>query len=436
MTWLQRFQVRHFFRHSLWILPSFSLVAALVAVRVTHEIDLRLSIENDFDPEAMRTLLGILAGALFTVVVFVCSALLIAVQLASAQLTPRIIALVFRDPTTKVSLALFVFVFTFSLSVLIRIKTSVPLVGAYISTYGFLLSLVAFLYLVDHLGRALRPSGALRVVGWLGTSVIEEVYSRRFDESQPLRTSSEFVLGGNPTRVFSSHRNGAVLAFDVPGLRDLAQKSDCVIELVPQVGDFVTTGSPLFRIYGGNPDLVADALYQSVAVGQERTLQQDPTLAFRIMVDVASKALSPAINDPTTAVLALDQIHHLLRNVGGRCLDDERVRDATGRLRLIYRTPDWEAFVHLAITEIRHFGSESIQIARRLRAMLEDLVRCLPRERVSLLRQELQLLDRSIERFFPEPEDRALADVGDLQGVGGTQEEPGSATRSVTHPGE
>ena len=139
------------------------------------------------------------------------------------------------------------------------------------------------------------------------------------------------------------------------------------------------------------------------------------------MVDIASKALSPAINDPTTAVLAIDQIHHLLRNVGGRCLDDERVRDAAGRLRLIYRTPDWQEFVQLAVTEIRHFGGESIQIARRLRAMLENLMHSLPPERSALLEQELNLLNRSAERSFPEPEDRALAEVGDLQGVGGVE---------------
>ena len=102
-------------------------------------------------------------------------------------------------------------------------------------------------------------------------------------------------------------------------------------------------------------------------MGQERTFEQDPTFAFRILVDVASKGLSPAINDPTTAVLAIDQIHHLLRNVGSRHLDDDRVRDAAGQLRLIYRTPGWEDYVQLAITEIRQFGGESIQVARRLR---------------------------------------------------------------------
>ena len=100
-------------------------------------------------------------------------------------------------------------------------------------------------------------------------------------------------------------------------------------------------------------------------------------------------------------------------------MDDERVRDAAGRVRLIYRTPGWDHFVRLAVTEIRHFGGTSIQVARRLRAMLENLAAVLPPERTALLLHELTLLQRSAERFFPEPEDRALADVSDLQGVGG-----------------
>src|SRR5262249_62399574 len=114
--------------------------------------------------------------------------------------------------------------------------------------------------------------------------------------------------------------------------------------------------------------LPPDLLAETVAVGQERTLEQDPAFAFRILVDIASKGLSPAINDPTTAVLALDQIHHLLREVGRRCLDDERVRDRGGALRLIYRTPDWADFVRQTVTEIPHLGGASSQIARRLAA--------------------------------------------------------------------
>ena len=116
--------------------------------------------------------------SLFTAIVFVCTALLVAVQLASAALTPRIIGIVFRDPVTKFALTLLVFTFTFSLGALLRIKTAVPLPTAHVAAYASLVNLGVFFYLIDHLGRALRPSGALRAVAWLGFSVIESVYPR------------------------------------------------------------------------------------------------------------------------------------------------------------------------------------------------------------------------------------------------------------------
>ena len=143
---------------------------------------------------------------------------------------------------------------------------------------------------------------------------------------------------------------------DQRSLVALAERMDVVIELVPQVGDFVSGGDPLFRVSGGRPVDAAE-LRGSVALGPERTMEQDPRFAFRIMVDIANKALSPGINDPTTAVLALDQIHHLLMQVGRRRLDVGQTRDAQGRLRLCYGTPNWPDFVALAVTEIRHYGA-------------------------------------------------------------------------------
>jgi uncharacterized membrane protein len=420
MTWLQRHRIRHFLTNSIWILPSLGMVAAIAAVRMTHRLDEAMGLKSQFSPDGMRTLLGTLAGAIFTIVVFVCSALLIAVQLASASLTPRIITFVFRDRITKYSLALFVFIFTFSLAVLIRVDESAPKISSEVAVYGFMVSLVVFLFLIDHVGKSLRPNGCLRTVARLGRHVIEDVYPRHLDQSDT-NAAVQFasIPRDGPCRTIANDRDGMVLALDVQGLRALAERADCVIELVPQVGDFVAVGDPLFRVFGVRPDPSAGALTRSVAIGQERTPEQDPTFAFRILVDVASKALSPAINDPTTAVLAIDQIHHLLRNVGGRSLEDERVRDATGRLRLVYRTPDWADFVKLAVTEIRQFGDESVQIARRLRAMLENLLHALPKGRAPLLQQELDLIRRSVEKAFPEPEDRALAGVSDMQGVGG-----------------
>jgi uncharacterized membrane protein len=421
MTWLQRHRLRLYFVNSVWILPVLSMAAAILVVRLLCYIDQWLGWETSLPPATVQSVLGTMASSMFTFIVFVSSALLVAVQLASSQLTPRIIGIVFRDPVTKISLVVFVFTFTLSLAVLVRVTTSVPPVTTRIAAYSCLASLGVFLYLIDHVGKALRPSGALWAVASWGREVIESVYPRPFAQAPGKDLTPGTVLNTKPTRIIPTHKDGVVLAFDIPGLVLLAQRNDCVIELVPQVGDFVAAGDPLFLIFDGGESLPADALYQSIALGQERTLELDPAFAFRMIVDIASKGLSPAINDPTTAVLAIDQIHHLLRNVGSRSLDDERVRDAAGRLRLAYRTPDWEDFVHLAVTEIRQFGGASIQIARRLKAMLENLMQTLPQERAGLLRQELLLLHRSAERFFPEPEDRALANISDFQGVGGTQ---------------
>ncbi len=429
VNWLRAYRVRHYVRNSIWILPVLGMIGAIGCVRLLYRVDKAIGWESSFQSESARALFSTLASSVFTLVVFVSSALLVAVQLVSSQLTPRIIAIVFKDPVTKYALTVFVFTFTLSLALLVRISGSVPEITGRVAAYSFMASLAVFLFLIDHLGKALRPSGVLRSVATLGREVIESVYPRQEMVSDATADDTSIALSEKPRYTVSNPRDGVVLAFDLAGLLSLAERTDSLIEMVPQVGDFVATGDPLFRVYQEGTSLPVDALLQSVCVGDERTTEQDPTFVFRILVDIASKGLSPAINDPTTAVLAIDQVHHLLRTVGKRHLDEGRVRDSSGRLRLVYRTPDWEDFVQLAVTEIRHFGGQSIQVARRLRAMLENLIQTLPENRASLLRQELALLHRSAERFFNEPEDRALADVSDFQGVGGSHAHPKAETR-------
>ena len=143
------------------------------------------------------------------------------------------------------------------------------------------------------------------------------------------------------------------MAFSATDLVRLAMGANAVIELVPEVGDFLAPDDPLFRVFGGDRPISEDALRGCVAIGDERTLEQDPRFAFRILVDIAIKALSPAINDPTTAVLALDQIHNLLLAIGRRQLDDGQARDREGDLRLVYVTPAWSDYVLMAVSEIR-----------------------------------------------------------------------------------
>jgi uncharacterized membrane protein len=211
-----------------------------------------------------------------------------------------------------------------------------------------------------------------------------------------------------------------VLAIDLPTLVAAARRHDGTIEFLPQVGDFVAADEPLFALYGGAAAIDAAVLRATVAFGPERTLEQDPMFAFRIIVDIALKALSPAINDPTTGVLAIDQVHRLLRVLGKRELRGEVILDSAGSPRVIFRTPNWEDFVHVACTEIRACGANNLQIARRLRAMLDNLIRALPERRHAALKRELDVLDRTIRTVYALPEELALALIADPQGLGGS----------------
>lgn len=426
MSWLDRHRLKLYVRNSIWVFPVVNIAAGLVAVALLNRIDHALGWELNLGTDTARIVLGTVAASMFTLVVVSSSAILVVVQLASAQLTPRIITLVYRSRIRKFCISAFAFTFTFSVGALVRIETSVPLLTSYAAAYGFLINLALFIYFIDGMGKSLRPGAALHVVGIAGRDVIQSVYPSGLRKDQPLISKPLEILKRDPSRLILNEVDGVVLAFDLRGLKALAENANCLIELVPQVGDFIAAGDPLFRIFDGGETISEVTLRHSIALGQERTLEQDPTYAFRIIVDIASKALSPAINDPTTAVLAIDQIHHLLRNVGSRNLAQGRETDGRGELRLVYRTPDWEDFVHLAATEIRQYGRESIQIMRRLRAMLENLIQTLPERRAPMLRLELSLLQTSAKRMFVDLYDQALAETGDLQGMGGGEyREPG-----------
>jgi len=226
---------------------------------------------------------------------------------------------------------------------------------------------------------------------------------------------------GPPDHIINHQgRSAIVLAANLAALVAEAQRVQGIIEVAPRVGSFVSVGEPVFLIYGNADTFNEDKLRASIAFRPERTIEQDSTFAFRVIVDIAIRALSKAINDPTTAVLAIDQLQRLLRIVGGRHLHDEQVLDGTGRLRVIFPTPNWDDFVQLAFREIRLYGAENFQVARRLRAMVDNLVKILPESRRPALRVELDLLDRTIEKLYTLPEDLVVARTPDTQGLGGS----------------
>src|SRR5262249_33842600 len=159
-----RYQLRLYVRNSIWIYPAIALIVGAVLVRPLHWLEMTMNLQTDLDADTMRTVLGTLAGGMFTFIVFVSSSLLLVVQLASAQLTPRIIGVLFRDRATKVTLSMFVFTFAFSMAALIRIRSAVYMVTAELAAYCSAVCLGLFLYLVDRVSKMLRPSFAMKSV--------------------------------------------------------------------------------------------------------------------------------------------------------------------------------------------------------------------------------------------------------------------------------
>jgi len=424
MGWKKLFHLRDYLRSSLWLVPFIAIPIELAVTRILHRLDSWLGWTLlDLGVSGAQGMLNAIITATLSFVVFTFGSLLVALQIASGQMTPRIIATILvRDNVVRYTTGLFIFTLLFAISALNRIQTTAFQLVEFIAACLGVTCFAAFLFLIDYASRLLRPISIIGRVGEAGLAVLRNVYPHPSLDCS--KTAGPVKELGPPGRIVQHvGKSEIILAVNLKDLMALAETSHGIIELVPQVGDFVATTEPLFRLYDGATALDDAELQATVVFGPERTLEQDPTFAFRIVIDIALKALSPAINDPTTAVIAIDQLARLLRSAGNRDLHTDELLAATGELRVICRTPNWEDFVHLALTEIRFCGAQNMQIARRLRAMIENLIETLSKHRHPALQEQLTLLDREVDRWFVYPEDRALALVGDTQGLGGASGE-------------
>lgn len=422
MPWRLRYHLLRIFKYSFWLMPAVCIVAGVLCAIFCRWVDRQIGISlMNFTPDGARNLLSGMSGSLLTFLVFVVSSMLLIVQIASGQLTPRIIAMAFTNRLIQYTLGLFVFTYTYTLSTLARIEDKVPQVSVALAVVFTLLCIIVLFWFAQRLGISLRPVSILQAVGELTRHVVDGVYPQKYIADVSKRRNWRDEVKGLDSRVVVHRSNsGVLLAIDTRRLVTAAIQARCVVELIPQVGDFLPKDEPLFRVYPTTAPILDHALQQSVLVGSERTLELDPMFGFRIMVDIAARALSPAINDPTTAVMAIDQIHRLLRYVGERRLSDGTIYDDQQKLRVVFPTPNWEDFTSMAFSEIRMFGISSVQIPRRLRAMLEHLLEVMPEARQAALLEELRLLDSAVEASYPAGIMRSRAMTADRQGLGGS----------------
>ena len=454
-AWNRWYSIKSYLSSALWTVPLFALVAGRIVKFLSEMLGAWMDERGIYGLNT--TYLGLNAAEanafldrMFTMnlsfLVFTFGSLLVAIQIAGGQYTPRIIATtLLRDNVIRWIVGLFMFSLIWGNRTMVQISsTVVPQFQVFMAASLAIASLIAFLLLIDYSAKLLRPVSLVCRVGEQGIEVIESIYpsATRHDYMPPVipkkriwnifsrsarrvpAATAPGVRRGPPDRdVYHKGKSAIVLAVNVKRLVSMAQAADCVIEVVPQVGDFLAAEDSLFHVYGNVSAIDDRRLRELVAIGSERTMEQDPMFAFRIEVDIALKALSPAINDPTTAVLAIDQLHRLLRLVGQRSLHKNEITDDEGQPRVIFRTPNWEDFVHMTFREIRQCGAGSLQVARRLRAVIENLLETLPQHRHAALQQELALLDRALVRLHLLAEDLALARIADSQGLGGESSE-------------
>ncbi len=285
-----------------------------------------------------------------------------------------------RDRANQSVLGLFVATFLYTLLVLREIRSPVGDVNGFVPgasiTVAFVLLLAsvgAFVYYIDHMAHAIRATTVMDSIVAETRRTIERVHP-----DEPATYDVDVARGAweqtdEPPRILAAARDGHVVGLDEEAILEVADTGDRRAELLPMVGDAVVEGGPLFSLWGSwDPDDVT-RLSRAVSIGSERTSQQDVGFGLRQLVDIALRALSPGVNDPTTAVQTIDRIHGLLRRLALRGYPGPVTTDGAGGPRVMIRWPSWAAYLQLATEEIALAGATQPAVTRRLHSMLADL---------------------------------------------------------------
>lgn len=404
-------------RSSLWFIPVMCVVAGVIVSILTIAIDKAFDFEAlprwlTGGPEAATAILETIAASMVSLAALVLTITMVVVQLAMGQFSPRIVQTFLRDRPSQFAIGLFVATFAHALLTLREVQFEdggqVPGVAIAVA-YVLVLSSIAMLVLyVHHIGRSLRVSALIELVGSDTRELIERRYPTQVAEPQP------------SADVICATHSGVLIGIDRDRLVELAMAGGCVLHVVPALGEFVPAGAPLVRIDGREAGLDREAVADALRSGLERTMDEDLAYGFRMLVDMAIRSLSESpFSDPTTAVQCIDRLHDGLRQLVVRDLDDSEVFDDEGTLRVTIPTMDWDAYVALAFNEIRLAGASSPQVTRRLLAAIDDLVEIAPADRRPALLDQRQLLDEVAAHDEGVPRrDRAFALTPDPHGIG------------------
>ena len=412
-------------RSSLFFIPLVLVLAAVVLSMITTAIDARIRAHHVPLPELVlstvdsaRALLGVIASATIAFAGVSISISLLLIQLASSQFSPRVLYGFFRDPVTKWVTGIVIGTFTYCLLVLRVVRAPgetaapqvVPHISVLIATVLGVGSIVAVVILINHSARSMQVGEIIRRITDEGRTQIASLHGRLEGAAgDPLPT------GPDPDTVgftVEAHDEGWVQLLDVDRLRQ-SLPPDTTCELMVFIGGFVSLGSPLCVVRPApsseEEETVAQGIRQAVHLGRTRTTQQDVAFVFRQLVDIALRALSPGINDPTTAQEVLVHIGSLLQQLLRQQVEPAEAPDDRGREVLRPRDRRFDDYVNLAFDQIRLAASTqpavSITILDVIGGVIADLDRAGVANGVNALRRQARLVVAGLDRQHLLPED-------------------------------
>ena len=375
---------------SLWFVPTL-IVAAGVALALAL-IEAQLLIEFELGSmwprlfgagaEGSRGMLSAIATSMITVAGVVFSITIVALSLAASQYSPRVLRHFMADRTTQVVLGAFVAIFVYCLIVLRTIRSPGEEGGGYVPSLavfgGVVMALIGVALLITfihHVATSIQVSAIVHRIADETRAAIDRLYPQPIGEPGP-------ADGREPPEPLPPKRatvpapaTGNIVSVDAQALLDAAVEHDVVLRIVPCIGDFIVDGEPLVDVCtakGEPPAELHGTLAALFTIERQRTIHQDAPYGVQQLVDLALKALSPGVHDPTTAVACIDQIGALLlqltrRHIEGpwRCVD--------GRLRVVAPGPDYDHFVALAFDAIADHAADHVEVLDRLLRTLQRI---------------------------------------------------------------
>jgi len=411
--------VREYTRGSLWVIPAACVILALLLGVLLSQVNVGPTSILAFQGTAddARALLSGISGTMITVIAVVLGLAVVALQLSSTQFSPRLLRNFLRDRPNQVVLGVLVGTFAYSAGGLFTVGVSAggrvdtfPRFAVSVAIALLFLSLALLLFFAHHLAHSLQVDSILRVVEHSALQVICAGVFTSEEECPPPPAGAV----GSPSR-----RSGYVQAVDLRSLRRAAVAHGLTVRLAVHVGEHVVAGAVLAWAWtsgAGAPtpdddppsaELLTAMLERAVRIGFERTLEQDLGLGFRQLADPACKALSPAVNDPYTAVQAIDHLAVLFAALAARPVGDYVGRDGHGTVRLVVPGRRFAEILSITLGLVRRYGAAEPNVVQ---AMLRLLATCAALSvedagRWSAIEKEATLLVSDAQRLVGQPAD-------------------------------